>query len=416
MAKSAGAATRQRELTEALTNGVHWGQVLLCQKLPGRADPNVFSAGTLAAGEIATLVQAFEKLLATPPRQLAAWVKGRAAAPEIPAAVTALNRQPRPASDRLPVNVITAELARRLGGKELLSAQAVANLLQFNLQEDKDGTLLQDLFRLYIELRCRVNLAHLGLPAQEADLLALAGELAAKSAKGPFPANDAAYWNLSLNRIEMWGDKNSGRRDKFVLAKELLQDPEIKPLAPALKSLPAKRAAFLGYSMMMSLHWSSYGSWNDLAAEAVRALNPRLDYRGFQYGGIHAVAALKNLLPEALEYKPTETFLLLAVSNAEDQAAFEAMIGRLQEAGSAVYVVDDVRPWIEKPFPNMTDEISRRRESARKTGARLLDFMAAGKAVPGSDSWACLDTIHMKTAGHVFYAKELLKLWSREAH
>ena len=410
MARAKQSVHRQTQLQNALVAGVHWGQALLHETGKAKGDPALFGRGALTLDQVKGLAQLFEKLVTTNPETIVGWTKNKIASEDAGKLVSRLNEHPAPADVRLPVNALTLELVERTGGRDIV-CRPVANLLQLNLQEDKDGTLLQDLFRVYIALGLKVNFSQLGLPVSDADLVALAKVLAAKCAKGPY-VNDEAYYRLSLTRIEMWGVKNTGQCDRFVLAKKLLQDPEIKKLLPALKALPPKRAAFVGYSMMMSLHWATYGSWNDVASEVMRLANPKFDYAGFQYGGIRATRALKELLPKALEYKPTETFLLMALSDPGDDAAFETIIRELQKTGSEVYVLDDNRPWIDVPFPNIKKEIALRREIAKKTGARLLEFYEIGKRQPAYEKWECLDKVHMTTEGHLFYAKELLKLWA----
>jgi hypothetical protein len=54
-----------------------------------------------------------------------------------------------------------------------------------------------------------------------------------------------------------WGEKNLHIRDAKVLADELLADPDVVPLIPEMKALPAEKVAIIGYSYTMDLHWSS---------------------------------------------------------------------------------------------------------------------------------------------------------------
>ena len=53
------------------------------------------------------------------------------------------------------------------------------------------------------------------------------------------------------------------------------------------------------------------------------------------------------------------------------------------------------------------------RKLCKERGATFIELMARGWGAPGSYKWTTIDTIHMTTAGHMFYAKELLKEWAK---
>ncbi|HYE05555.1 MAG TPA: hypothetical protein VEL07_08485 [Planctomycetota bacterium] len=340
-------------------------------------------------------------------QRLLAWTKGAndPVVEDLVARVAA-----RPPHARRPDAVVVAALRRRLPSGDDASVAAIANLLQLNLLEREDGALLQDLFALYVALGLKVNLAQLGVAHDDAAIIAIAGECAAASDAGPYPGNDAAYWRLSFTRVEMWGDKVSGRRDHRVLARELAREPGIAALLPALAALPERRVAFIGFSMMMSVNWSCHGAWNDIASEVVKAVNPRFASAGFQQGGIRGSAAIERLLPPALAWKPTEAFLLMAAHDQADEDAFVAMAERLTAHGCETWIVDDNRPWIDRE--DGMGQILRRRAAARRAGVGMLPFYDLGRTARDWASWECLDRIHMTTPGHVFYARALLRLWA----
>jgi hypothetical protein len=397
-------SAQELNVVRALINGVHWGQVLLQDKQKTNAP--LFSHAGVELITVQSRATAFALLLSalkTTPK----W-PGTELRPEIRSAVDLLCAAPCPTDAGLPFNVIYSELSRFLGPARSTTALVLANLYQLNMEEHRDGDALQDLFKAYINAGYPVDLQQCKLPSSDSALKGLSERCAAACAPSPFKT-DAAAWFLTFNRIEMWGEKNTGRRDAIVIARELLTNPEIEPLIPKLRVLPHKRVAFIGYSMMMSINWSSHGSWNDIASEVMRAINPRYDYAGFQMGGIPATQALQALLPRALEYKPTDAYLLMRVEDEENAAAFEAIIRSLQGIGSTVHVVDDVRPFLE-PLPQQ--EIAFRTRAAARTRAQLVEFVQLGRNQPDYRAWECLDKIHMKTPGHIFYAKELLKRYA----
>ena len=394
--------SRLVDLVNAFISGVHWGQVMRQERAPIKGDPVLFGRGSHSPEKLQELFEDFKKLVKVPPARIVPWTRGERDA-EIDGLIAKLLAAPIPTSDRLPVNVMIAYMKRRLTGPEEFFVRAVANLVQLCLEMDHDGTYLQDLYAIYIAL----GIKQLSLPDNDADQIAAAEELSKLCAPGPYPC-DAVAFRPIIQKLVWWAEKNTGRRDKAVLARELLDDPEIKALIPALKKLPPRRIAILGHSMTMSLHWSTFGSWCDVALEVMKSLNPGFEHKGFQTGGLDGRHAVKLHLENLLAYKPNETYVLMANYGAEDEAAFEKVASELNRIGSKFILVDDNRPWIliEPRVAAFNKKL------CSKEGRALLEFHALGKTAPGHENWPCLDEIHMLTDGHMFYAKETLKLWA----
>jgi hypothetical protein len=389
-------------LATALIHGVHWGHVLRQEKSQLKGDPVLFGRGNVPAGRPEKLFADFQKLVAIAPRKIADWVEGQEN-PEIAALVKELIADPIPDSEKLPVNVMIAYMKRRLTGPEDFFVRAVANLVQLCLEVDHDGTLLQDLFRIYIAL----GVKQVYLPTTDDEQIAAGKELAPLCAKCPYETDPAAFHAI-IKKIVQWTTKNSGQRDRFVLAREMLNEPEIKALIPKLKALSPRRVAFLGHSMMMSLHWSTYGSWTDVASETVKLVNPKFEHRPFQSGGLTASRAVQLHLANVLEYKPTETWIEVAMTRPEDAPALDKIAAEIRKTGSALYIVDDVRPWSELD-PQAAQTF---KEVCQKHGGKLMQWHALGRKQPGYERWQALDVIHMVTEGHLFYARETLKVWA----
>ena len=193
--------------------------------------------------------------------------------------------------------------------------------------------------------------------------------------------------------------------DAEKLGKLLLEDPEIKPLIPIFKAMPPKKMAFLAHSAGLTGHWSTSAGFFDIACEAVRAVNPGFEHKGFYKGGMRAGAAVQEFLKDMKEYKPTDTYMLVVP---EPMSAQKKLVKEMVEAGSKVYVFDAVKPW-GAYSEQMSEQL---RKLCLDNGAVYLELMARGYGAPSSPRWLANDGIHMMTVGHIHYARELLKEWA----
>ena len=126
------------------------------------------------------------------------------------------------------------------------------------------------------------------------------------------------------------------------LARTLLQDPQVRPLVPILKAIPPKRLAIISHSGAMTAHAANSGSFFDVAAEAVCLVNPGVEYKGFHRGMMSVSIARGKYLRAALEYKPTDTFILLFPTSWGEE---RDMMLEILRTGSNVCRFDSVLPW-----------------------------------------------------------------------
>jgi hypothetical protein len=159
-------------------------------------------------------------------------------------------------SPDLPVNVFTRYLEAEAPGQPEEKIRSVANLYQTVLELERDGDLLQDLYRFYIALKLPVYVGQLGLPGSDSDFLLAAQKLAGKSCASPVDLSVPA-WQIAGRKIWNWSEKNLHIRDANTIANELLAEPKISTLIPAMKALPTERIAIIGHSFTMDQHWSS---------------------------------------------------------------------------------------------------------------------------------------------------------------
>ncbi len=218
--------------------------------------------------------------------------------------------------------------------------------------------------------------------------------------------------NLRLG-VEAGGLRNELRPGRIpgetpaTLGKRLLEDPEIRPLIPVFRAMGPHKMAICSHSASISTHWSTSGSFFDVAAEAVRAVNPAVEYRGFHAGGMGASTAVAKFLKAMQDYRPTDTYLLVVPDRT--LADERKLIDDMRAAGSRVFVFDAVKPW-GAYSPAQQQALGR---LCKERGATFIELMTRGYGAPRSYKWTTTDTIHMTTEGHLFYARELLKEWAK---
>ncbi len=191
------------------------------------------------------------------------------------------------------------------------------------------------------------------------------------------------------------------------LGRKMLDDPEIRPLVPIFKAMGRHKMAICSHSASMSIHWSTSGAFFDVAAEAIRAVNPEVEYKGFHAGGMGAERAVAQFLQPMQEYRPTDTYLLVVPD--KGLRAEQQLIDGMAAVGSRVFVFDAVKPW-GAYSPAQQEALGK---FCKDRGATFIELMARGYGAPRSYKWTTTDTIHMTTEGHLFYAKELLKEWAK---
>ena len=401
------------QLITFLDGTVYAGQIVLSETGQVKGDPEIFSPGTLSLERLGELASYGDSIAAIPGSTLMdALAYGDAGGLDAERYQDIAYALPLPSAPGLPLNVLRAYLEKRLEGQDKLSVRAVSSLLQLCMEIERDADLLQDFFRIYINVGLKVSLSQLGLPAGEDDLLKIGQELSPLTAKCPY-STTPQDWQVMLYKLEMWGAKNTGQRDRKVLASELLKDPAVSALRPALAKLPPRRVAFLGHSLTMSLHWSTYGSWCDIAAEVVKQVNPQFEYGDFNSGGLTPTRAVQKHLKDLLAWHPDETYMLMSIRNKEDRRSLEKIISDLKGIGCKVFIVDDVRPWGFRNEGEYKDTYSWLEALCRKEGATFLAFQQLYKKAPVWKAWRPLtEDIHLRTEGHIFYARELLNLWA----
>lgn len=253
MAQLSPARTRLFRVIDCLTISVHAMQVGLQAKAVVPGEPALYGPGLAAPTHLARMAAAGEALAALPPVEVRQWVERGTGSPRAARLVATFDGIEAPADHRLPVTIFRRFFARMLPKAAPASIGALANLGRLCMQVDRDGDMLQDLFKLYIGLGVEIDIVKLGFPVALGHLKAHGRAMSIACGPAPF-ATGWADFAIIIEKLALWGTKNTGRRDKFTAARALTGDPAVRKLLPRLKQLPPRRIAILGHSMTMSLH------------------------------------------------------------------------------------------------------------------------------------------------------------------
>jgi len=396
-------ASRLEQLVEANVLGTHAFQIALARK-QGKGDPACYSPGALTDGQLARLETHQAALLKADVKAVRAWAEGKASTFDPQADLAPLLASGLATSGTLPVSVFTRWLADRTQAPPV-QVRGISSLFQTNLEVERDGDRLQELFAFYAGLGLPVYLGQLGLPGTDGAFLALGRELEGKTCASPF-GTAAADWQIAARKNWNWGEKNLGIRDDEVLAKELLQEPEVMALAPRIRALPAQRIAVIGHSFTMQLHWSTPGAFVPVVTAIFARENPGVEFRQFEGGGLTSTRAVNRFHADVRAWKPQQVLLVVMNRTDEDLDNFRRLGRDLAEAGAKVLTFDDVHD------PSGTSVGLRERELtiARETGMTVIEVSALLAAAPDRERFLCLDGIHMTEPYHRLMAKEWLKL------
>lgn len=395
--------SRLEQLVEANIIAVHAYQLQLARK-QGNIDSSCWSLQALPDAELQALVAHQTSLLAVPVGNIKAWAKGQtssfdASADLEPLLAAKLSRNPA-----LPVNVFTSYLKKAAPSQAQPHIRSVANLYQTVLEVERDGDRLQELFAFYIGLGLPVYVGQFGLPGTDADFLAAGQELEGPSCSSPVGLS-AGEWQIAGRKIWNWGEKNLHIRDAGVLANELLKDPDVLPLIPKMRALPAERVGIIGHSFTMDLHWSSPSAFVPIVTAMFGKVNPKVEFRQFQAGGLTSTRAYKRFYEDARAWKPSIVLLVLANRTDEDRADMRKMSEGFRAIGARVLMFDNLLD----PDDSQADRLQANLAAARDAGTQVIEVSSVLESSSDRDRFSCLDHIHMTEPYHHLMAKQWLK-------
>ncbi|HSD26600.1 MAG TPA: hypothetical protein VLL75_04805 [Vicinamibacteria bacterium] len=394
-------SSRLEKLVEANVLGTHAFQVALARK-EGKGDPACYSQGSLTDAQLAALEAHQAALLRDDVKGVRGWAEGKPSAFDPKADLEPLLASGLALPGALPVNVFTRWLTERTKASRA-EARAIASLVQTNLEVERDGDRLQELFAFYAGLGLPVYLGQLGLPGTDEAFLEMGRQLQVEGCVSPF-GTAPADWQIAGRKNWNWGEKNLGIRDDKVLAKELLEEPDVKVLVPRIRALPAQRIAVIGHSFTMQLHWSTPGAFVPIVTAIFARENPNVEFRQFQGGGLTSTRALHRVYPDVVAWKPQQVLLVVINRTDEDLDSFRRLGQGLAQAGAKVLTFDDVGD----PKGTAPGLREREREAARETGMSVIEVSSLLAAAPDRERFLCLDGIHMTEPYHRLMAKQWL--------
>lgn len=305
-------------------------------------------------------------------------------------------------ADKLPVQVLSAHLTSLQPTWPRTKIRALANLVQMTLEIERDGDAVRQALELYHRLGLLTAPADYGLEHSEAEFLRVGTLLSERTCACPF-GTAPADWQVALVKVQHWSMKLRGQNGVAELAASLLRQPDLQPLLPALRALPACRIMVIGHSFTLTSHWSTLAPMNEIVAEVFRGLNPGVIFGHYGHGGMSASVARDKYLAPALTWQPGRVLVATLCHGEKDYQALSDLVVAFRGAGAGTFCLDQLHP---EPAHWLNPDRTRLKAIA---GLTVLPVGERIMAHPGRADFVSLDGVHMRTSYHQFMAGELLR-------
>jgi hypothetical protein len=363
-----------------------------------------WNVGGLSDAELQKLVDLQQQMLAQPFDSIAAWARGEHSNFDDGKYVQGiLNSRLSVADPRLPVNVWAAWFKSNAPQASSLHVKTLANLQQMMAEIYRDGDLLQDLYGIYAKLGLPVYFGQIGIKAStDSQFLVFGREIYSKMCASPYE-EDPLILQMMFRKMYNWGRRYSGERDRSTIAKELLKDPSLAEAIRRAKLLPPRKIAIVGHSYTMDVHWATAASFVPIVREMMRELNPSIEFKYFQQGGMDAVTAEKVFFADALRWRPDLVLFVVMSEGPENRQAIKRMVDGFAAAGTQCVMFDSLWPAEWDLQPKTTDPV------LSTTKLKVIDVKELLEASPDVGSFWSIDRVHTTEPWHVLMAREWFK-------
>jgi hypothetical protein len=164
--------------------------------------------------------------------------------------------------------------------------------------------------------------------------------------------------------------------------------------------------AVIGHSFTMDLHWASPSAFVPIVTAMFARVNPKVEFRQFQGGGLTSTRAYNRFHADAVAWKPDVVLLVVLNRTDEDLENFARLGRELTAAGARVYAFDDVHD------PDTSDpaRLAKEWDVGGAAGITIVEVGSLLAAAPDRAGFLSLDKIHMTEPYHRLMAKEWAKL------
>ena len=155
----------------------------------------------------------------------------------------------------------------------------------------------------------------------------------------------------------------------------------------------------------MNVNWATPSAFVPVVTEMFKAVNPKVEVRQWEAGGLSAVRALsrEKFYEEVLAWKPDRVLLVVSDNGQANQDALKTMVDGFSAAGIEVMVFDRLRTSRLRATPATAPDATVLAHAHVIEVGRLLDQS------PDEPKFVCLDGIHITEPWHRLMAKEWIK-------
>ncbi|HEY3936637.1 MAG TPA: hypothetical protein VGL97_04375 [Bryobacteraceae bacterium] len=397
-------ASNLRSFVEANIKATHAYQALQAKTLAAEPDRKRWNVSGASEEKLNRLIELQKEMLSQPIEGILAWSKGEPSKFNEKKYIRAiLNSSVSVDDPKLPVNVWISWFKEKSPKATLVRVESLANLQQVIAEVNRDGDLLQDLFRVYSALHLPVYFGQLGVEAtSDQEFMIFAEDISSRMPGGPYNESPPVI-RMAFRKMYNWGRRYSGDRDKIVMANELLRDPAMHSAITKAATVGSQRVAIIGHSFTMEVHWATPGSFVPVVSEMMKNANPKMQFKYFQEGGMDATRAYENVYHDALKWHPDVVLFVVMDEGPENRKALKAMVDGFTKIGAKCVMFDSLWPADWDQQPKKTDRV------LSKTKLNIIEVRELLMSSPDKDKFLCLDSVHMTEPWHVLMAREWFK-------